>query len=425
MALTDVQIRKVLPGGKPQKLFDAGGLFLLVQPTGSKLWRLKYRLGGKERLLALGAFDEVTLKQARAKRDEARKLIADGVDPSQVRKAETLQRRASAAATEREAAGLPMLGSFEAVAREWVELIHKLKVSTGHAARTLIRFEQDVFPWMGSTPIANVTAPQLLVVLRRVEARGAIETTHRIKDACSQVFRYGIACGKCERDPARDLRDALKPVNTKHMAAVTDPKRAGELMRAITAYSGLPVTRAALALAPLVFQRPGNLRAMEWAEVDLERAMWTIPASKMKRTVADKAKGDAHDVPLCRQAVAILRDLEPLTGHGRYVFPSIRGGARPMSDMTLNGALQRLGFDTKSDMTTHGFRAMARTMLSERLGMPEAVIEAQLAHSVKDGLGRAYNRTTFAEQRRTLMQAWADYLDDLRKGADVLPYRAA
>lgn len=425
MALTDVQIRKVSPGAKPQKLFDAGGLFLLVQPTGSKLWRLKYRFGGKERLLALGAFDDVTLKQARAKRDEARKLIADGVDPSQVRKAEALQRRASAEAVDMEAAGLPLPGSFEAVAREWLEVIHKLKVSAGHAARTLIRFEQDVFPWMGAMPIANVTAPQLLVVLRRVESRGAIETTHRIKDACSQGFRYAIACGKCERDPARDLRDALKPVNTKHMAAVTDPKRAGELLRAIGAYSGLPVTRAALALAPLVFQRPCNLRSMEWAEVDLEGALWTIPGSKMKRTVADKAKGDAHAVPLSRQAVAILSDLKPLTGHGRYVFPSIRGGARPMSDMTLNGALQRLGFDTKTDMTTHGFRAMARTMLAERLGMPEAVIEAQLAHTVKDDLGRAYNRTTFAEQRRALMQAWADHLDDLRSGVDVLPFKTA
>jgi integrase len=425
MALTDLQIRKLVPGDKPLKLFDGGGLFLQVQPNGNRWWRLKYRFDGKEKLLSLGTLTDVSLKQAREKREEARRLIAAGSDPGEARKAAVTQRRAAAAAVELAASGLPSAGSFEAVAREWVATIHKAKVSDAHAARTLIRFEQDVFPWVGRTSLSELTAPKLLDVLRRVEARGAIETTHRIKDACGQVFRYGIACGLCERDPARDLRDALKPVNTKHMAAVTDPKQAGELMRAIDAYTGLPVTRAALSLAPLVFQRPGNLRSMEWAEVALDDAVWTIPGSKMKRTVNDKANGEAHIVPLSRQAVAILRDIQPLTGHGRYVFPSIRGGDRPMSDMTLNGALQRLGFDTKTDMTTHGFRAMARTMLAERLGMPEAVIEAQLAHSVKDSLGRAYNRTTFAEQRRVLMQTWADYLDTLRKGGDVLPFKAA
>ena len=311
------------------------------------------------------------------------------------------------------------------VAREWHKHIHLAKVSAGHAARTLVRLEQDVFPWIGKTPIGEVTAPLLLGVLRRVEKRGAIETTHRVKDSCGQVFRYGIACGLCERDPARDLRDALTPVNTKHMAAMTDPAKVGELMRLIDGYSGLPVTRAALALAPLVFQRPGNLRTMEWAEVDLESAQWIIPGSKMKRTVQDKVAGSDHVVPLSRQAIAILRDIQPLTGHTKYVFPGVRGSARPMSDMTLNGALQRLGFSTKTEMTAHGFRAMARTMLAERLGLPDAVIEAQLAHSVTDGLGRAYNRTTFAEQRKAMMQAWGDYLDLLRKGADVLPFRAA
>lgn len=415
MALTDLQIRKTLPGPKPLKLFDGGGLFLLIQPNGSRWWRLKYRLDGKEKLLSLGTLSEVSLKQARQRRDEARQLIAAGQDPVEERKSQDAQRRDSRQAKARpEMPAGPGPGSFEAVARDWVTTIHKAKVSEGHAARTLTRFEQDVFPWIGHLPIQDLTSPKVLEVIRRVEARGAIDTAHRVKDSCSQVFRYGVACGMCERDPARDLRDALIPVNSKHMAAITDPKRAGELMRAIHGYTGMPVTRAALALAPLVFQRPGNVRAMEWAEIDLDAALWTIPAKKMKRSVNDKANGDPHLVPLSRQALAILADLQPLTGHGRYVFPSVRGGERPMSDMTLNAALQRLGFDTKTDMTTHGFRAMARTMLAEQLDVPEAVIEAQLAHSVKDSLGRAYNRTTFVEQRRTLMQTWADYLDGLR-----------
>lgn len=417
MALTDLQIRKTLPGPKPLKLFDGGGLFLLIQPNGSRWWRLKYRLDGKEKLLSLGTLSEVSLKQARQRRDDARQLIAVGQDPAEERKSQDAQRRDSRQPKPRpEVPAGPEPGSFEAVARDWVKTIHKAKVSEGHAARTLTRFEQDVFPWIGHLPIQDLTSPKVLEVIRRVEARGAIDTAHRVKDSCSQVFRYGVACGMCERDPARDLRDALIPVNSKHMAAITDPKRAGELMRAIHGYTGMPVTRAALALAPLVFQRPGNVRAMEWAEVDFDAALWTIPARKMKRSVNDKANGDPHLVPLSRQAVAILADLQPLTGHGRYVFPSVRGGDRPMSDMTLNAALQRLGFDTKTDMTTHGFRAMARTMLAEQLDVPEAVIEAQLAHSVKDSLGRAYNRTTFVEQRRTLMQTWADYLDGLRSG---------
>ena len=424
MPLTDIQIRKARLGDKPLKLFDVGGLFLLIQPSGGKWWRFKYRYAGKEKLLSLGTYPEVSLKGARERRDEARRRLMGGTDPSDARKVDKAQQLAAAAAKARSGAGLPLDGSFEAIAREWVETIHKAKVSSGHAARTLIRFEQDVFPWLGAVPIGELTAPKLLAVLRRVESRGAIETAHRIKDACGQVFRYGIACGNCERDAAADLRDALKPVNTRHMAAVTEPARVRDLLRAIDGYTGFPVTRAALALAPLVFQRPGNLRSMEWSEIDFDAAQWTIPATKMKRSVSDKASGNPHIVPLSTQAIAILRDLHPLTGHGRYVFPSVRGGARPMSDMTLNAALQRLGFDTKAEMTAHGFRAMARTMLAERLGMPEAVIEAQLAHSVKDDLGRAYNRTTFAEQRRTLMQVWADYLQALRAAAPI-PLRAA
>ncbi len=421
--LSHKTIDGIKPGDPRGRLTDGEGLYLLLfVKGGAHGWRFDYSIGGKRKTLSLGTFPATTLAAARAKADEYRKLVAEGTDPSDARKATKAQQEAAAAAEAREDKGLPPVNSFEAVAREWVAHIHMAKVSPGHAARTLIRFEQDVFPWVGRVDVAALEAPELLVVLRRVESRGAIETAHRVKDACSQVFRFAVASGYCKRNPAADLRDALKPVNAKHMAAVTDPKAVGNLLRLIDGYAGFPTTRAALQLAPLLFQRPGNLRAMEWAEVDLDAAVWTIPAAKMKRTRDDKVNGNPHDVPLSVQAVAILRDLQPLTGAGQYVFPSVRGGDRPMSNMTLNGALQRMGIDTQNDMTTHGFRAMARTMLAEKLGLPEAVIEAQLAHAVKDSLGRAYNRTQYVEQRRTLMQQWADYLDRLRKGADVLPF---
>jgi integrase len=419
----DKTILAIKPGDPRARLSDGDGLYLLLFVKGKAHgWRFDYAIGGKRKTLSLGTYPDTTLKAARIKADEFRKLVADGTDPSDNRKVGKAQQQASAAAEARIDQGFAPVNSFEAVARDWVETVHQHKVSPGHAARTLIRFEQDVFPWVGRTPIDALSAPELLAVLRRVEARGAIETTHRIKDACGQVFRFGVVTGLCARDPAADLRDALKPVKTKHMATVTDPKRVGDLLRLIDTYTGYPTTRAALQLAPLVFQRPGNLRTMAWAELDLDEAVWTIPADKMKRSVEDKANRVPHVVPLALQAVAILRDIQPLTGQGDYVFPSVRGGDRPMSNMTLNGALQRMGIDTKAELTTHGFRAMARTMLAERLGVDEVVIEAQLAHKVKDSLGRAYNRTQFAEQRRALMQQWADYLDRLRKGADVLPF---
>lgn len=419
----DKTIQAVKAGDPRARLSDGDGLYLLLfVKGGAHGWRFDYSIAGKRKTLSLGTYPDTTLAAARAKADEFRTLVAAKTDPSQVRKTDKEQQKAAAEAEAREDMGLPTADSFEAVAREWVATIHQAKVSPGHAARTLIRFEQDVFPWIGRTAIAALNAPMVLEVLRRVEARGAIETAHRIKDACGQVFRYGVACGLCDRNPAADLRDALQPVKTKHMATVTDPQGVGAILRQIDAYTGYPTTRAALQLAPLVFQRPGNLRMMEWAEVDLDAALWTIPAAKMKRSVTDKEDGDAHIVPLALQAVAILRDIQPLTGMEQYVFPSVRGGDRPMSNMTLNGALQRMGIDTRSELTTHGFRAMARTMLAERLGQPEQVIEAQLAHKVKDALGGAYNRTQFVEQRRGLMQQWADYLDRLRKGADVLPF---
>jgi integrase len=405
--LSDTRIRTTKPAAKPVRLYDERGLYLEVTPTGGRWWRLKYRFEGREKLLSMGTYPDTGLKAARAKRDQARELLAQGVDPSDARRAERAGKSEQAS------------NSFDAVAREWHTTVHLAQVSAGHAARTLIRLEQDVFPWLGSLTVSEIKAPQLLQTMRRIEARGAIETAHRALQACGQVFRYAIATGRAERDPTPDLRGALKPVLVQHMAAITDPKRVGELLRAIEDYKGMPITRAALQLAPLVFVRPGELRKAEWVEFAIEARQWRIPGARMKRTKQEKLSGTAHIVPLSRQAVAILQDLKPLTGHGRYVFPSPRTGERPMSDNGVLSALRRMGFP-KDEMTGHGFRAMARTLLAERLNVDEAVIEAQLAHAVKDSLGRAYNRTEFLEQRRRMVQLWADYLDKLREGAKVI-----
>lgn len=419
-------LKRAADTGNAERLADGGGLRLDCQPTGTGWWRLRYRFDGKEGMLSLGVYPDVPLSLARQRRDEARALVAAGTDPSAARKADKVAQAARQTVEALEAAGEALPGTFEAVAREWLATVHEAKVSAGHAERTRIRFEQDAFPWIGARPLEAIDAPELLTVLRRVTARGAIETAHRLKDACGQVFRYGIATGACKRNPAADLRDALPPVPTRHLAAVVDPKQAGELLRAMGDYAGHPITRAALALSALLFLRPGELRQMEWAWVDLDGALVTIPAALMKRRKDEKANGAPHLVPLAPQAVAILRDLHPLTGAGRYVFPSLQTKDRPMSENTVNVALRRMGFDRET-ATAHGFRAMARTMAVERLGFDPQVIEAQLAHAVPDALGRAYNRTTFAEQRRELMTKWADYLDRLRTGAQVvaLPTRAA
>ena len=422
--LTDLKIRKAKHADKAVKLADGGGLYLELHPNGSRYWRMKYRFGGAEKRLAFGVYPEVTLADARKRRDEARKLAATGVDPGDQRKAEKEATLARAEVSRLAAAGLPGPGTFEHVGREWLVTVHEVKVSAGHAERTRIRLEQDVFPSIGRRPIVDIEAPELLQCLRRVEARGAIETAHRIKDACGQVFRYGIAAGHCTRNPAADLRDALRPVPTRHHAAIVDPKRTAELLRAIGEYEGHPVTRAALQLSARLLLRPGELRHMEWAWIDLDAATLTVPAETMKRTKADKANGAPHLVPLAPQAVATLRELHPITGHGRYVFPSLLTGERCMSENTVRGALRRMGYGN-DDMTAHGFRAMARTMIAERLGIAPEVIEAQLAHAVADSLGRAYNRTQFLDQRRDMMAKWADYLDTLRIGAQVLPFKAA
>lgn len=417
-------IKEAGGSGKPRRISDGGGLYLEARPTGAGWWRLRYQFGGLEKMLSLGTYPEVPLKLARERRDEARRSVAAGVDLSGQRKAGKAALAAKAEAERLTAAGLPGPGTFEHVAREWLTTVHEIKVSAGHAERTRIRLEQDAFPWLGRRPVGEIDAPELLQCLRRVEARGAIETAHRIKDACGQVFRYGIATGVCKRNPAADLRDALQPVQSRHHAAIVDPKRGGELLRDMMAYAGHPVTRAALHLSALLLLRPGELRHMEWAWIDLGGATLTVPGEVMKRTKADKANGPPHLVPLAPQAVAILRELHPLTGHGRYVFPSLLTGERCMSENTVRGALRRMGYGN-DDMTAHGFRAMARTMMEERLGIADGVIEAQLAHAVADALGRAYNRTQFLEQRIDMMTKWADYLDRLRDGAQVIPMRAA
>jgi len=401
MPLTDTKTRNAKPKDKQYKLFDSDGLFLLVSPAGGKWWRFKYRFGGKEKLISLGTYPEVSLAEARIRRDTARKQVADGIDPSQARKA----LKASKVHDE---------NTFEVVAREW----HSKFTPTwtaGHAATIIRRLEYNVFPWIGARPIIEIKAPELLMVLRRIESRGALETAHRVKIICGQVFRYAVATGRAERDPAADLRGALPPVKPKHFSAMTDPDKVAGLLRAIDGYQGSFVTKCALRLAPLLFVRPGELRQMEWAEIDLDTAEWNIPAEKMKTR-------QPHLVPLASQAVEILRELHPLTGDGRYVFPSPRTSKRPMSNNAVLSALRRMGFE-KDEMTGHGFRAMARTILDEVLQVRPDFIEHQLAHAVRDPLGRSYNRTTHLEERRKMMQTWADYLDGLKAGAKVIPLR--
>ncbi|WP_082567937.1 integrase arm-type DNA-binding domain-containing protein [Pelomonas sp. Root1217] len=406
--------------GAPSKVKDGAGLRLDVRPNKSGWWRFRYWFDGKERMLSLGTYPETSLGQARAKRDEARRQIAAGVDPSALRKSEKVAQASRVEALALEAAGLPPVGSFQAVAQEWLETVHQAKVSAGHHSRTRIRLEQDVFPWLGRRLISEITAPELLAVLRKVEGRGAIETAHRIKDACGQVFRFGIATGACASNPAADLRDALRPVQSRHHAALTDPGEVAKLLRAADEYSGQRTTQVALQLSPLLLLRPGELRHLEWAWIDLDLALLTIPGSVMKRTKAQKEDGPPHLVPLARQAVEALRALLPFTGDGRYVFPALTTRQRCMSENTVRSALRRLGY-ANDEMTAHGFRAMARTMLAERLNFAPEVIEAQLAHAVADALGRAYNRTQYLDQRVSMMQAWADYLERLRLGITSAP----
>ncbi|WP_306546957.1 integrase arm-type DNA-binding domain-containing protein [Desulfobulbus sp.] len=402
--LTDIKIKAIKPQTVAKKMFDGGGLFLLVTPSGGKLWHLKYRFGGIEKLLTLGAYPQTSLTKARQKRDEAKLLLAEGVDPSATRKAQ------KAAETEE-------TGTFEVVAREWHAKFSPTWAS-GHSDKIIRRLELYIFPWLGNKPIRSITAPEVLTCLRRLEEKGTLDTAHRAKQNCGQVFRYAIATGRADRDPTPDLRGALPAIQKQHYAAITDPEEAGALLRAIDGYKGGFVTLCALKLAPLFFLRPGELRQAEWADINLDQATWNIPVERLKLRVTEKVrrKGEFHLVPLAAQAVAILRELQALTGSGRYVFPSMRTDTRPMSDNTVNAALRRLGYDTKTEMTGHGFRAMARTILDEVLHVRPEIVEHQLAHAVRDPLGRAYNRTTHLPERRKMMQAWADYLDGLKEG---------
>lgn len=396
MPLSDTAIRKAKPEAKPKKMADGGGLYLLLNPNGGKWWRLKYRFEGKEKLLSFGTYPEVGLKDARERRDQARKLLANGVDPGEHRKAIKSARAEENANT------------FEVIGREW----HSKQLNRWterHAIRIMARLENDLFPLLGKRPITGITAPDLLAVLRRKEGKGAHYSARRLHQISSQIFRYAIATGRAERNPAPDLQGALQQARKTHLAAITDPKAVGGLLRAIDAYEGTLITKSALKLAPLVFVRPGELRQAEWSEFDLEKAEWNIPAEKMKMR-------DAHLVPLSTQAVAILRDIQPFTGSGRYVFPSARTSKRPMSDNAILSALRRMGFE-KDEMSGHGFRAMARTILDEVLNVRPDYIEHQLAHSVRDPNGRAYNRTAHLNERKKMMQLWADYLDELKESA--------
>lgn len=402
--LTDTAIRKAKPGPKPTKLRDGGGLFVQLNPDGSRWWRWDYRrpVTGKRNTLSLGTYPEVSLADARGRQAEARRLLASGIDPGEHRKA------AKVAGVEKAA------NSFEVVTREW---LGKQKWVESYRCKVVAWMENDVFPWIGGRPVAELAAPDFLRVARRIEERGAIESAHRIMQNCGQVMRYAVATGRADRNPVADLRGALAPPMERHHAAITDPRELGGLLRAIDGYAGDASTRAALRLAPLVFVRPGELRHAEWSEIDLDAGEWNIPAHKMKMR-------EPHLVPLSSQAVAILRDLQPLTGHRQYVFPGGRSPKRPLSDNALTAALRRMGFD-KETMTAHGFRATARTLLDEVLGWRPDLIEHQLAHAVRDPNGRAYNRTSHLPERRKMMQAWADYLDALRAdtGNVVVPFK--
>lgn len=398
--LTDTACRQAKGQGKPYKLPDGGnGLYLMVTTGGSKLWRWNYRFIGKQKTMAYGGYPDVSLAAARDKHQAARKLLAAGIDPGEAKKA---GKRAAKLAAE---------NSFEAVAQAWLAE-RKPSVSEKGYSNTEGWLKNDILPWLGRRPIAEIDAPEILAVLKRIDGRGARNTAHKVRGYIGQIFRYGVRHGLCKSDPSRDLVGAIPAPVTKHFASITEPAKVGEMLRAFEAFTGTFPVQCALKLAPMLFVRPGELRTAEWTHIDLERAEWRYRVGKT---------GTDHLVPLSAQAVAILRDLHSLTGHGRYVFPGARDHERPMSEAAINAALRRLGYDTKTEITGHGFRAMARTILHEELGQKPEVIEHQLAHAVPDTLGRAYNRTKFIKERQQMMQAWADYLDALKVGGNVIP----
>ena len=404
MALTDLQIRRAKPQAKPYRLYDSGGLYLEVTPKGSRLWRMKYRFGGKEKRLALGQYPEVSLSEARDDRDEARRQLRKHLDPSALRRAA----KAAARANEVEEAA-----TFEALTREWLEK-RRPRWSAGHSATVEDRLRANILPWLGSKPIAAIGSPELLQCIKRIETRGAPEVARRVLQCCSQVFRYAIASGLATTNPADALRGAIVPHRVRHHASLTTPSQVRALLLAIDGFQGTYVVRSALKLQALLFVRPGELRRAEWEEIDLDLAEWRIPAAKMKLRAE-------HIVPLAAQSVQILAELKPLTGAGKYVFPSIRSAARPMSENTINAALRRLGYGP-DEMTAHGFRSMASTLLNEE-GWPHDAIERQLAHAERNSVRSAYNHADYLAVRKQMMQAWANCLDDLRAGRDVVPIR--
>jgi len=399
--LTIKEIEAAKPKEKTYKLADGHGLYLEVTPSGAKYWRLKYRVARKEKRLAIGVYPEVRPPEARDKAKEARSQVRAGIDPSAKKQAD------------KQAVLLAASNNFEAVAREWLDG-RKSHVEPAQHVKTLARLENDVFPWIGKRPITEIDAPEILTVLRRIDRRGARYTAHRVRSEISRVFRFAIATGRGTTDPAQSLIGAIPPAVEKHMPAITDPAKVAEMLRAFDAFSGTFPVQCALKLAPMLFTRPGELRKAEWASIDLDKAEWRYRVSKTKTD---------HLVPLPHQAVVILRDLNALTGSGRYVFPGARTSSRPMSDAAINAALRRLGYDTKTEITGHGFRAMARTILHEELDQKPEVIEHQLSHSVPDALGTAYNRTKFLRERQVMMQTWSDYLDKIKAGAEVLELR--
>lgn len=405
--LTDLQCRnaKAKPDGKPNRITDGDGLYLEVSASGSKYWRRNYRrpVTGKQNTLSFGTYPDVSAAAAREANTAATKQLAAGVDPAEAKKAG------------KRAARLAAINTFEAVAKAWMDE-RRPYVEPAQYDKTMARFKNDAFPWLGSRPIAEIEAPEILDALKRVDSRGARFTAHRLRGEISRVFRYGIKEGLCKFDPARDLLGAIPPAQTTHFASITEPARVGEMLRAFEGFTGTFPVLSALRLAPMLFVRPGELRKAEWEQFDLDKGEWRYLVTKTKT---------AHLVPLAAQAVVILRELHALTGSGRYVFPGARDRNRPMSEAAINAALRRLGYDTRTEITGHGFRAMARTILDEELEQRPEVIEHQLAHAVPDNLGGAYNRTKFIKERRAMMQRWADYLDQLKAGAQIIPITAA
>ncbi len=401
--LTDIQIKNTKPKEKPFRVAAGRGLFLLVKPDGSKYWVMRYQFEGKENNLSFGRYPEVSLANAEKQATSTHGLLAEGINPSENRKAAKASKTGALA------------NSLEVVAREWV-ISYFTNKSDSHKERTVRRLESYIFPWLGNKPISEITAPQILEVIKRIENLNKLETAHRTMQATSQIFRHAVQTGRALRDPTVDLRGALPAPIVKHMAAFTEPKEIAELLRAIDGFTGSFTVQCALRLSPLVFTRPSELRMAKWADIDLEAMEWRYLVSKTKTM---------HLVPLSKQAAKLFADLKAVSGHGEYVFQNGHDPKKPMSPAAINAALKRMGYDTQKDITAHGFRAMARTILHERLNIDPYVIEHQLAHKVPDALGAAYNRTKFIEQRVTMMQQWADYLDELKAGAKVIPFKKA